>query len=889
MCLITRDEPLLEQALRCVRPHVEELIVVVTCASDTESIATAKACGADRVEVFEGCNDVPGPEGLMADFSAARNYSFSLATRPWIGWMDADDTVEGLERLPHVLNLGQLARSAGSEVCLQFPYEYGYDDHGKCICLQTRERIVSSAKAFRWMNRCHEVIPSVVANAVVLPEMREVVWKHQRHKTVRPAPWAPNTPYPANYYVHHAGRRFKSTRGHTSGTEPPTGNGNEFWTFYRREDIDRNLRILTKMHEEQPEDARTLYYYGSALTDCGKFDEAIPVFTKYVEVGGWEDERMQACLRVSNIYLGKQDWSQAAIWALRGVMTKENWSEGYLYLCRIFYFFAKATTGEQSRRNWERCVHFGKIGLSLPPTQTGLFVNPVEREYEVHEWLNFAKSQIGDTRGALESAQEALKVRPDNTNLQLNKLIYEEFLAKADCIEALHRLKGAATEIVRKFNLARSSTNDVGELGGLYDLLEKAIDNPAMVRERIRENGFSVPSIKKGLDIVIACGDCWEEWSPVTAAEKGIGGSETAVIEMGKRLVSRGHRVRVFTSAVVGSYDGVEYKKTAELPGVGQCDVLICWRHASLIDCCQAMVKLLWVHDVWAMGATTDNLLKFDRIFALSHWHKSFLVDYHLRQGHNIDASRVFVTRNGIDLARFDQEVPRDPHKVVHSSSPDRALESLLIMWPRIKLAVPEATLEVFYGFDNWEKMAVQSQDAPALLRISRIKGSFDVVKHMGVTYHGRVDQKTLARAFLSAGVWLSPTWFTETNCISAAEAHAAGLAMVTSPIAALNETVGDRGVMVSGDWLSDDYQSRFVVAATDALLHTTDEKRRSLQEYARNNFSWDGVVQQWEALFVELLMGRAKALETNGVAHAAPVAAAPPSPVDETAYQGVL
>src|SRR4029077_1566715 len=139
MCVITRDESLLEQALRCVRPHREELIVVVTCSSDLQSAVIAKQFGADRVEVFEGCNDVPGPEGLMNDFSAARNYSFSLATKPWIGWMDTDDTIEGLEKLHHVLAIGGLAKAAGPEVCLQFPYEYGYDDKGVCICLQVRE------------------------------------------------------------------------------------------------------------------------------------------------------------------------------------------------------------------------------------------------------------------------------------------------------------------------------------------------------------------------------------------------------------------------------------------------------------------------------------------------------------------------------------------------------------------------------------------------------------------------------------------------------------------------------------------------------------------------------------------------------------------------------
>jgi hypothetical protein len=51
------------------------------------------------------------------------------------------------------------------------------------------------------------------------------------------------------------------------------------------------------------------------------------------------------------------------------------------------------------------------------------------------------------------------------------------------------------------------------------------------------------------------------------------------------------------------------------------------------------------------------------------------------------------------------------------------------------------------------------------------------------------------------------------------------------------------------------------------------------LQQYARDNFSWDGVVLQWEALFVELLIrGAEKPVVVEQPKHAGP-------PV----YEGVL
>src|SRR4029077_4772224 len=132
------------------------------------------------------------------------------------------------------------------------------------------------------------------------------------------------------------------------------------------------------------------------------------------------------------------------------------------------------------------------------------------------------------------------------------------------------------------------------------------------------------------LDIVFACGDCWEEWSPATAAEHGIGGSETAVIEMSKRFAARGHLVRVYTSTPGGTFDGVEWKGSAEMASIGRCDALIAWRNAPILELpVEARVRWLWVHDVFAVSATRENLARADRVLALSEWHKSYMLEYH--------------------------------------------------------------------------------------------------------------------------------------------------------------------------------------------------------------------------------------------------------------------
>lgn len=1111
-CLITRDEAtsgLLEGCLASVRPHVAEIVVVDTGSSD-DTIAVVRRY-ADIVESFDACND---PQtGAMADFSRARNRSFDLATKPWVMWLDADDVLTGGEHLARLVAMGD-ANRGGRDWCYLFPYEYVYDPHGKCICLHYRERLVSRRAAMRWVNPVHEVmIPSDDAKLALVP-CDDVVVKHQRQRSKK---------------VQEGGR---------------------------------NLRILQKLVEtDGSDDARQWYYLGLEYANAGKIDKAEHWLGKYVSVSGWDDEKTMACLKLAELCYAQNKIRDGLVWAFRAIETRESWGEGYIALARGFFSLAlMGPTGGDVRRNWEKCAHFARLALTMPPTRTMLFVNPQERALDVHVFLTMALSQMGDARGALTHAEEAFKVTPDDPNLVYNKRVFERLVATDDAEAALNRLVAAqslsastrdaivsaintgcgavgawpsydrpdgyprnveqkhfpvavVTPHARAFGIPESTELDdlpvvmtdaqveaatlllwkeyilhdevmaaerlladapyrvkhsvavqralertramtawmtdasseqtvntpedptiengvplpgpltgalaaradmarsglrrgerVLDLGcfdggivnrwaldgldvtgvdlcagsialaqqkagefstgakficskfadltaqGAYDVVtccdtyEHVRDQvkdliaparraltatgrmvvvtphgawmrgqyvpwahpwrwaddearpwntdlphahlvaptPWTVAEQFRRDGWTVrdsyvvlsddvrdvagqgnvyteshvaaPTVAEGgsLDIVFACGDAWEQWTPLVHRDKGIGGSETMVVEMAKRLARAGHRVRVYTSTGKdgeGIYDGVEYRQTAMLELARECDVLIAWRNAAMLETdIRAKVRLLWVHDIYAGNASHRALLMADRVLALSRWHKGVLATHH-----NLAPEQVRVTRNGIDLSRFDGPVERNAHKAVYSSSPDRGLPVLLDVWPKIRELVPDAELHVFYGFDNWRKMAAARNDDAQVRAVDSLETRVRALESAGVVYRGKVDQATLAREFCSAGVWCSPTWFTETSCISAMEAQAAGLRVVTSAIAALNETVGDRhGVLLEGDWLSADYQGRFVDEVVRAMVAPEVEwvtTRFDLTQRARRDFGLDALASDWVAM----------------------------------------
>lgn len=429
--------------------------------------------------------------------------------------------------------------------------------------------------------------------------------------------------------------------------------------------------------------------------------------------------------------------------------------------------------------DWQNCINFAELGLIQPPTETLLFVNQADR-FDIHIFLNVAYNAVGNIEKALYSTGQGLLGNPQHAQLLNNAAIYRDFL------------------------------------------------NPEEEKE----------TDENCLNIVFATGPSPEPWSPESVKTSGIGGSEMMLIHQAKNLAALGHRVRVY-AACQGKFDGVEYHPWQNFRNV-KCDVLVVSRYTPLLDpnLSTAKLKLLWCHDISPISATAELLLEADRILALSEWHRQTIIS-----NFNLHPEQVIVTRNGIDLNRFENKIVRQKYKCVNSSSPDRSWPILLDIWPKIVAQVPAAELHLFYGFTNWKIMA--AHDPLQMDLIKRLEKQIQETKN--VIFHDRVSQEELAKEFLSSSCWLHPTWFSETSCITAMEVQAAGLHMVTSAIAALNETARD-GVLINGDWTTPEYQKQFIEATVLSL------KNNEIPEYDVEKFDIISLADEWQDLFAHLL-----------------------------------
>src|ERR1039458_2065317 len=156
-------------------------------------------------------------------------------------------------------------------------------------------------------------------------------------------------------------------------------------------------------------------------------------------------------------------------------------------------------------------------------------------------------------------------------------------------------------------------------------------------------------------------------------------------------------------------------------------------------------------------------------------------------------------------------------HSVGYFSSYDRGLECLLALWPRIREQVPDATLDIYYGWDTFDKMFAQGPGGMkwkwgVIRRLSDLKDQ-------GVTEHGRVSNEALAKAMQEIEVHAYPTAFTEIHCITALKTAEAGMHQVHTGVAALKEGAPNASIIDCDDIYSNqDKQTEFINAVVAAL-----------------------------------------------------------------------
>lgn len=602
----------------------------------------------------------------------------------------------------------------------------------------------------------------------------------------------------------------------------------------RDESLARNIQMLEKelRGEGDHPDARTMFYLGSAFIDAGRTEDARNLLSQYLQVSGWPEERAQAWVNLGNIYSDENNSEVARGCYIKAIVENPKDPAPAVELAKL----------EMIEEMYDKAIEWLNVALAkkVDPMTTTTF--STETRYRAYMYLADCFMAKGGKHidDAEKYALKALKMRPNDTTQKyyesIQELIKHRNMAEGVLL-ALQEFEeeNATDEVIQNF---------------IYSLPESLRDNPMVLRFKKRH---TKPKKWAKNSIVIFTGNSvvgeWGPWS----LEEGVGGSEEAVVRLGRELKAKGWDVWVYGNPGIkaGDYDGVQWRNYWELNLADNFDVFVGWRMPWFFDIkINARKKYLWLHDVMDKEEfTKERIDNLDKVIVLSKYHRTL---YPM-----IPDNKIFLSANGItpeDFEGGEVSVARDPHRVIYMSSHVRGLQMLYQIWPDVKKEVPDVKLDVYYGWNSYDAVNKGNPE-----RMAWKQKMVDWVKELDdVEDHGKISQKQIVEEIFESGVWAYPCPFPEISCITAMKAQAGGAIPVSSDFAALDETVqfGTKIHMNEldpktpvGQWDEKEIES-FKDALVFTLKNQDEKERRKMMEWSRENQSWGKVAEGWIAEF---------------------------------------
>lgn len=233
LCMIVKDEEAtLARCLDSIYKLVDEVIIVDTGSTD----ATKEIAARYTTAIYDFT--------WQYDFSLARNFAFSKATKDYIMWMDADDVLLDKDKIL----FGILKRQLSPEIdIIKMRYDLTDINSDKLVASLDREHIVKREKNYKWVSPVHE-------------------------------------------YIDGQGKELKSDVAIThKRTHLPT-----------RRNLDIFERYIAAGNELA---SRNWFYYARELFVWGEIDKAIIYYDKFLKTDGeLESKYLDSCIELAQCY-----------------------------------------------------------------------------------------------------------------------------------------------------------------------------------------------------------------------------------------------------------------------------------------------------------------------------------------------------------------------------------------------------------------------------------------------------------------------------------------------------------------------------------------------------------------------------------------------------------
>lgn len=523
-----------------------------------------------------------------------------------------------------------------------------------------------------------------------------------------------------------------------------------------------DLKLLYEEVEENPNDPRAYYYLAQTYNILEDYEKAYFYFMKRCEFtnAGFIQERIDASFeaaRIANFKLGKP-WHECEELYLKTFKIDESRPDSVYFIGAHYYL----------ENNYKLAHKYFKQAFEIGfPSHCQYSLKPTLSFHFLPKLLTKICYDVDDYELGLKASEFfILNNKPTDDSYQ---------------------------EIVSWHNIFQKLT--------LY-------------------NGEKKVTVQDGPIFCFVADGGFHPWSGSNINTTGVGGSETYIIEIARYIKQNSHfkTVIVFCNTPEEKeevFEGVIYRHLKyyyEFINTTYVHTCIISRFSEYLPVtyngfCENVYFV--IHDLTPSGNVIILNNKLKNIFCLTEWHVSYFTQVFPQV---INITKPFYY--GIDDTKFDNsdsqltKLTKIPHKFIYSSFPNRGLLELLKMWPKIYGNFPNATLFIYSNVDNEWSNKVEPEK---MKQIKQLLEDYDALnkQNMGISYKSWVSKKELAESWKTADIWFYPCTFHETFCLTALEAAASKTFAITNGLAALQNTVSDRGITIEGDPTTEEWQNK--------------------------------------------------------------------------------
>ena len=194
----------------------------------------------------------------------------------------------------------------------------------------------------------------------------------------------------------------------------------------KHDKFERDIRLLLDGIKEEPNNVRYYFYLANSYHDCGRFGEAINVYKKRIELGGWIEEVWYSYYRVGLCFKNMDKINDAIRYWMEGYNYYPERLEGLYEVLQHYRLTSKQKLGDMIYQTARKILNLNKNKEHYLFLHNDVYTHKIYYEYTIIACYNGIKNINYEVIKVLNNSKDI----NETNNLLSNMKFYKDVLTQ---------------------------------------------------------------------------------------------------------------------------------------------------------------------------------------------------------------------------------------------------------------------------------------------------------------------------------------------------------------------------------------------------------------------------------------------------------------------------